>query len=1413
MGNLDLAKVAYCKIYPPIGIARVGDSTADDGYFFAAEGPDGFIEGPEGSVPHDEFRYRDKTGKVKRQAARFRLYAFDNHDLCLGEITHAHGDIEWSAELANKKAAWFGFFGAEGARSAFRAEEPPRAADGNPLAWRNERFGTLKREAGGPHGHRFVADEKRASALEITGAVRSVSGPNKKHSPEEASSEHLDFVGSFHHATSVYLGELATDAAGRLVVLGGRGISSPVDDEGNVLETPEDKWIVHYANNDSWFDDTSDGPVTAKVNLRATEGNPARDIEVRGGAWIIVAPPDFAPDVTNLVTLYDVMEEVALHAPSLVNPTTPEPHDPQSPDLERDIWPIIARSAGYRWVSQTGLRGHGQGKPGDGLSMQPETVEGFRESLKKGGTQIRDKIVKMIRPPNYPGPDGRRPVDVDPEAAKAYANASYMPPLSGDEGDCETGAIDNWLTVTYAQYCRLKAWNNHTDPFLYPAQGAIDPYLEDGSLHPALLTRRVLERCAGGAFYPGIEATAIVRDPALYSEAFRFEHDHLEAGDITKYMACPWQADFYECRGWWWPAQRPDDVVLEDEFKEIFAEFTAETTGSLAGTLERALMMRAPWDRSVGEASPRPSGKFRVDRLFALSSDQRDHEGAESFVTRTAGSWARMIIRQARPSGNPWRQQFLLQEFLDTYSGRYLHLRAAKPDEVLSMVKIRESWPELVKKYQISTFDDLHQIWRDAIRDEEAATSLDEVSAAYIKAALHFLAEQVSKVLSGHPSYPGPSDKAKPGSAAKVYDALTDFTEETVDRINQAHTADVRIDTPIFGRFRAVELRDAMMDLGYVANIGRNGDNGMVQDWRRLGFVVQRTVKVDDEKSITVQVETERRKYDGANPRDQFYALMNIQDFPDFPEETIRIVERGLSYAQSVIDSITIDDEDHPESAIAYSQTAFRAKLDEIYEILRARAQNFELFYELCSINSEDVRRRILDRAPFNQTDGAWLRHIAEAGPGDEVRSLLFEVWSDEIGNGDPALHHGNLYTALLDSLGMRLPGVTTLAYANNPNIPAEAYINPVFQLAISLNSDRYYPELLGMTLFLEWEVLSLQTGVMRNDYLGIDTQFWEMHIGIDNATNGHGAKARDAIIMYLDKIRKDGGDDSVQEHWDRIWRGFVAFNVVGGSDYGDDTSIARRRPGNAASTIAEVMQRKRHYGSQNHLGGRIGPHRINDLFDDPDLFQAVLANSRWVVPGDPERSQLINYLTTFEGPMYKIFDANDLTSWQDWIRWLGREGDTAVIKRYFDKGQAMEKLLYELRAVAQGATSHRRYKLSSGAGREKKSVADLFADGDVIELMRALKDPDNGWIVPGHAEESPLLVDVARSGRPMGDALDERFSLINNRIGRQIVIEWVRAGCPIPGEPLPGEKQVAEPPKSLGPKLLLHTHGIGEVH
>src|SRR5205807_5338118 len=77
--------------------------------------------------------------------------------------------------------------------------------------------------------------------------------------------------------------------------------------------------------------------------------------------------------------------------------------------------------------------------------------------------------------------------------------------------------------------------------------------------------------------------TWISRDMRIYSEPFRIKRKAgvappldlgldfdagLEPGDLSRYMAVPWQADFNECSSqpigerfvWWWPVERPSFV-------------------------------------------------------------------------------------------------------------------------------------------------------------------------------------------------------------------------------------------------------------------------------------------------------------------------------------------------------------------------------------------------------------------------------------------------------------------------------------------------------------------------------------------------------------------------------------------------------------------------------------------------------------------------------------------------------------------------------------------------------------------------------------------------------------------------------------------------------------------------------------
>src|SRR5262249_45961781 len=141
-------------------------------------------------------------------------------------------------------------------------------------------------------------------------------------------------------ADPVYLGELRTDDSGRLVFLGGHGKSAPRSDDEKYL-------ISHYANNDGWHDDTSDGPISVEVTL--SDGTA---VPVKGQAWVIVAPPDYSPHTENLVTLYDVMEEVALREGLPWHPaSTAPPAKRKKVSFIGDVLPILARVVDLQWVN------------------------------------------------------------------------------------------------------------------------------------------------------------------------------------------------------------------------------------------------------------------------------------------------------------------------------------------------------------------------------------------------------------------------------------------------------------------------------------------------------------------------------------------------------------------------------------------------------------------------------------------------------------------------------------------------------------------------------------------------------------------------------------------------------------------------------------------------------------------------------------------------------------------------------------------------------------------------------------------------------------------------------------------------------------------------------------------------------
>ena len=209
------------RVHPAIGVARLGRSHEE--FFIGPEIPNSLnltsIYSGSAQAKTKFPEYRDKAGLLKRQAARFRLFAYDKNDRLIGEVTAKTGDITWKVHLRNTKAA-------------------------------GHRVEGLKRNT--PYRNRRC--QNRANLIIDPGAIK-ISGRCKK----KDLFCNTKFMGRWFRPP-LKLGTVLTDENGRLLVLGGNGRSGTLT--GAKLR---DVHFYDFANHDGWYDDISDGSVKATV--------------------------------------------------------------------------------------------------------------------------------------------------------------------------------------------------------------------------------------------------------------------------------------------------------------------------------------------------------------------------------------------------------------------------------------------------------------------------------------------------------------------------------------------------------------------------------------------------------------------------------------------------------------------------------------------------------------------------------------------------------------------------------------------------------------------------------------------------------------------------------------------------------------------------------------------------------------------------------------------------------------------------------------------------------------------------------------------------------------------------------------------------------------------------------------------
>lgn len=526
------SKIVRAAIHPAIGIARVGDSI--DEYFLGPE-----VVDPD---PKPVGFYKDKTGALKRQAAHFRIYGYDSAGNAVAELTSANAEINWTVHVANNKAAWYQFQIALDIPEA--SLQPPSVAQ---TGLRNaEYYGAAR------------------GKLSIDGGAIRIGGC------DEAGAKYRFDQGRFL-GKQVYLGELRTDSAGRLIFLGGHGVSASRN--GSPVTT--------FANNDGWHDDVADGPVTASVTVAGKE-IPCE------GAWVVSAPPNFAPDIVGVRNMFDLLESLFVEGCWTPQPATVSFRD--------DILPILKRLSRLQWVNEGFAVGFGWDSPHNfedtdllaKLSQKPKGKALPGESPGEFG-ELRRQIANSFRVYSR---DAMSPIPWP----WIYGDAMSLPPISPRQ----------YSTLTALQMQRLARWvaGDFVDDFRdSPPRPGVIGEVPLGR-QPAMLDRAALTFCLADVFHPGCEITWPIRHLSMFSSPFRIKHQapgvppaefgltltpeaalgldgplHAQApGGLTRWMAVPWQADSASCQcGYdqqydpraptFWAARVPNSVLTEDDYR------------------------------------------------------------------------------------------------------------------------------------------------------------------------------------------------------------------------------------------------------------------------------------------------------------------------------------------------------------------------------------------------------------------------------------------------------------------------------------------------------------------------------------------------------------------------------------------------------------------------------------------------------------------------------------------------------------------------------------------------------------------------------------------------------------------------------------------------------------------------------
>lgn len=546
------------RVHPSVGIARMGNS--EKAYFLGPEMPWSPIN-PFTPVQRDILgagasrkaaagKIRDLDGKLCKQGVRFRVYCYQyevdttgprplRNLLKVWECKADKYEIEWTVKVVNGKAT--------------RSSTTGGAEVINKLAI------TWPRELNAPN------------SVALKSAVAADRNKRKV------------FTGK--PTGRLPLGSCFMDVDGRLTVLGSAG---NVQRMSGSSQPPVDNVLPINLYWPGWEDDAADGPITAMVKPKASNGRPdaAGAQKAAVGAWVVINMPSYGADVFAPVTLYDLALNHAYDQAMLAVAKSIPTYLPDKRKLityhtcvkpmqyAQYSVPFVAEAnsvlAGARYVTA-----HKQWIGGLASVDRAKANDLVKKSVMRSARITRESVPENIwlqytasdmntgneGLPRYKG----KPASTNVKSLFwDVANNGRIAPIAS-----LTESMPHLLivTLTELQHFAIKELKAGT----IAIGDTVAESTAAEKFEPYQLDRANLESMSGGSFFPGLEVGRTAGFPAVWSgrEGCCDQHydaritnkiddegvviGSAEAGMMTWNLANPWQADFTNCVRDYWP--------------------------------------------------------------------------------------------------------------------------------------------------------------------------------------------------------------------------------------------------------------------------------------------------------------------------------------------------------------------------------------------------------------------------------------------------------------------------------------------------------------------------------------------------------------------------------------------------------------------------------------------------------------------------------------------------------------------------------------------------------------------------------------------------------------------------------------------------------------------------------------------